>query len=514
MKKIVVVGSGIGGMASGALFAKAGYAVTVLEANDSYIGGHGRCLRVNGIRFSMGPQYVWDFGEGGTGGRFLDFLGISRECPFVPMNPHGFERVFVGDKKAAGNYFFLDFKVPMGLERFGDTLQDLFPEEADALDCLFTDMISIYDAYRELFRRNSLNESRLLHATKFLLTTRISSAMKVRIGRTIYMTVNNFFDRYGINPLARRVLYGHGGIFAENESEMSAIAYIVGTGNYHNGAWYPVKGFYHFFDALAEVIARAGGTVQTGKKVVRLETADGRVTGAVCEDGEYHGCDYLFSDISPRLTYALMDLPSESFNYAPSHAIGACCMGIKGGLPAIREMKGSNYWWQDGKEVDYNCPDITKPPQMLFINSPTANGFGRETNSDDDGLVIFFPGNYFQEKQIYEQGADPVRRFKEQLISDITGILERNVLPGITPGVRFAEIISSVDIEKQTLGESGNAYGRRLSVDEILKGGIKEKYCPPNLFNVSATRNTPGIAGGIFTAGLLFKELTGQDILQ
>lgn len=513
MKKIVVVGSGIGGMAAGALFAKTGCNVTVLESNEQYIGGHGRCLQIDGMRFSMGPQYVWDFGEAETGDRFLRFLDIHHETPFVPMNPEGFERFFIGDKKVDKNYFFLDFRVPMGLARFSEEIKALFPEEADRLDCLFADMISIYDAYRELFRKNSLNESRLLHATKFLLTTRISSAMKVRLGRTIYLTLNNFFDRYGISPLARRILYGHGGIFAENESEMSAIAYIVGTGNYHNGAWYPEKGFHHFFDALAGVITSAGGTVVTGKKVVRLQTTDNRVSAAFCEDGDEYGCDFLFSDISPRLTYALLGRSSDSFDYTPSHAIGACCMAIHGQEPLLREMKGRNYWWQDGKEIDYNAPDITKPPRMLFINSPTANGFEREKQNDHDGLVMFFPGNYFQEKTIYEQGAGAVRRFKETLASEIVEILDRNLFPGVSSRLRFAEIVSCIDTEKQTCGEYGNAYGRRMSVDEVLKGSIKEKNCPENLYNVSATKNTPGIAGGIFTAALLFKELTGQSIL-
>jgi hypothetical protein len=58
----------------------------------------------------------------------------------------------------------------------------------------------------------------------------------------------------------------------------------------------------------------------------------------------------------------------------------------------------------------------------------------------------------------------------------------------------------------------GNAYGRRMTVDEILKGPIKEEYHPVNLYNVSATKNSPGIAGGIFTAALLFEELTGIAI--
>jgi hypothetical protein len=64
----------------------------------------------------------------------------------------------------------------------------------------------------------------------------------------------------------------------------------------------------------------------------------------------------------------------------------------------------------------------------------------------------------------------------------------------------------------ETGGEMGNAYGRRLNVAEIMKGCIEEEKCPENLFNVSAAKNIPGIAGGIYTATRLLEELTGIKV--
>jgi all-trans-retinol 13,14-reductase len=511
-KRIVVIGSGIGGMAAGALFARIGHHVTVLEQNPEHIGGHGRCPTFGGLRFSMGPQYVWEFGEGMLGDRFLNFLGLRQAVPFEPMNPDGFERIFIGGQKPGNNCCMVDFKVPLGLENFRRALQELFPEERAHLDALFDDMIAIFETYKSFFRKNYASEGRFLLATKFLLTGRVPMAMKLKLGRTIYMPLKAFFDQYRINNLIRRILYGHGGIFAENESVMSAIAYIVGTGNYHEGAWYPAKGFYHFFDALTSVIKGAGGAVTTGKRIIRLETESGLATRAVCDDGSDYACDFVFSDISPRLTYALLGITAEALDYTPSHSIPACCIGLRPGLPAIAEMRGRNYWWQDGCEVDYNEPDVTAPPRMLFIASPTANGFGRIDGVADDALVVFCPGNYAREKEISKQGPDAITAFKDKLASDIIDILEQNLFPGIAARLRFTEIISSVDCEAATGGEFGNAYGRRLTVDEILKGAIREDDCPANLYNVSATKNSPGIAAGIFTAKLLFEELTGRTI--
>ena len=511
-KRIVVIGSGIGGMASGALFARIGHKVTVLEMNKELIGGHGRCLTFQGMSYSMGPQYVWEFGEGKLGDRFLKYLDIKESNPFLPMQSDGFERFFIGNRNDKSYYCITDFKVPLGLENFRRDLKALFPEEGDRLDALFDEMISIYDTYKSFFSENSATEGRFLLATKFLATSKIPLTMKMKSGHCITISLKEFFDQFQINNLLRRILYGHGGIFAENESEMSAIAYIIGTGNYHTGAWYPEEGFAHFFESLSSVIQKNGGSVETGKKVVRLETKDNHVAKVTCEDGSSYECDFVFSDISPRLTYALLGRGTEFYDYIPSHSIPTCCIGIEGGLQSIAEMKGRNYWWQDGNEVDYKNTDVTAQPQMLFIASPSANGFGKAKENPNDSLVVFCPGNYHQEKMIYEAGAEAVQKFKTKLANDIVDILEKNVFPSIKSKLLFIEILSSMDIKKDTGGELGNAYGRRLTVKEILKGAIEEKDCPPNLYNVSATKNSPGIAAGIFTAGLILYELTGIEI--
>ncbi len=232
----------------------------------------------------------------------------------------------------------------------------------------------------------------------------------------------------------------------------------------------------------------------------------------ICEDGSEYPCDYVFSDISPRLTDALLNKKSEKFEYSPSHSIPTICIGVKKGLKAIPEMKGSNYWWQDGYEVNYDSPDVTEAPRMLFINSPTANGFTSSIDNALDALVLFCPGNFQQEKNIYKKGEAEVKKFKKKLARDVVDILDRNVFPGIRSKIVFTEIISSVDVEKDTGCELGSAYGRRMSVREVLKGTIEESNIPHNLYNVSSTKNFPGMAEGISTASVLLEELTGKKI--
>ena len=496
-------------MASASLFSKIGHKVTVLEMNNELIGGHARWLNFGGINFSMGPQYVWEFGDGEAGDNFMKFTGIKNSNPFRIMESDGFERIFAGFKNDESNSFFMNFRVPLGLENFKQHIIELFPDEKNNLTLLFDDMIGIYTAFKNFFKENEDSEGRILLATKFFLKGEVPISLKVKMGQTLLMSLSEWFDKYRISSLPRRIIYGHGGIFAECESEMSAIAFIVGTGNYHKGAWYPLKGFHHFFNSMTSVIGENGGSVERGKKVIRLEVGDNLVKNVICADGSEYPCDYVFSDISPRLTYKLMGREKHKFDYTPSHCIPTLCIGFEKGLDSLKKMKGRNYWWQDGNEVNYNDPDVTAPPRMLYIGSPTENDTSHLENCDKDGLVVFCAGNYLQEKEIYKKGDHEVKLFKKNLADDVINILEKNVFPGIKSKLLFVEVISSIDIETATDSEMGNAYGRRMSVKELLKGNIDEEGCPENLFNVSATKNSPGIAGGIYSATKLFEELTG-----
>jgi phytoene desaturase len=56
-RRIVVIGAGLGGLASAALLARAGHDVTVLERND-WVGGKSRRILVAGQRIDTGPSLV------------------------------------------------------------------------------------------------------------------------------------------------------------------------------------------------------------------------------------------------------------------------------------------------------------------------------------------------------------------------------------------------------------------------------------------------------------------------
>src|SRR5262245_3779088 len=96
LRSCLILGSGMGGLALGALLARAGGTVTILEAHPEAIGGWAQTLHVKGYRFTAGPRYLWGFGPGQVGRRFLDKCALAERVPMVEFDRRGFDHVYVG----------------------------------------------------------------------------------------------------------------------------------------------------------------------------------------------------------------------------------------------------------------------------------------------------------------------------------------------------------------------------------------------------------------------------------
>ena len=516
--KVVIIGSGITGIALGALLVKAGYDVKVLESHPKLVGGHARIITTNDIEFSAGPQYVWSFGPDQIGERMLKHLDIDKDVPFEHMDKSAFENIFIGDHSK--------IEIPMGFKNFKNSLYEIFPNEQDNLDKFFDYVINLFEVMKFIHDEGLYMMDFSAMKASVVFTSELTNKAKEYAYWFGNWTLKQMFDHCNLSLDARKILFGHAGVFAENADEISFGIYVAATGFLHDGAFYPKYGFESLISGLTSAIEKNNGKVLTGKKVNKLivggssngsQKSGGKthrlVKEVVCEDGSTFESDVVFSTLAPRLTYQLIENSDLNiFNYEPSNSFSCAYIGLHNYSKFVNKLKGKNYWWISDKEtIDFNSPDMMEPPSYLFIGSNSANTIPMHETSKNSSLTVFAPGNYDQSRAIYEKGKSSYEEFKSNLNENIIDLLEKYFFPNLNKHILFMDLYTPWDIHQETGAEKGNVYGRRLTPQSILSA-VRKIRGIDNLHIGCATTGVPGVSVGFQTASIIFTKLTGETI--
>ncbi|MBY9017881.1 MAG: NAD(P)/FAD-dependent oxidoreductase [Candidatus Lokiarchaeota archaeon] len=150
---IAVIGSGLAGLTAAALLVKEGHSVTVYEQHER-IGGVTATIEKEGYKWDWGQMLIPNFGEGESGRKILEKLGISDKVKAL---------------KSYRENYFPDFRISRPKDFQGkywrkEFLQELFPEDAKGLDKYF----KIYDRIHDVSAL--LNKEGFLSKIKLFLT--------------------------------------------------------------------------------------------------------------------------------------------------------------------------------------------------------------------------------------------------------------------------------------------------------------------------------------------------------
>jgi phytoene desaturase len=245
VSRIVVVGGGIGGLAAAALLGRAGYRVTLLEANG-WLGGKSRRIELDGQRVDTGPSLLtfpgvwgeflrrWDT-LGGKTGEAAEVAGLKlRRLPEV------------------GRYYYRDAVSSLPVEeghpwhaaweRFAEIHGRLSPE----ITCLLTT-----DWYEPRLRAPLLRLLRLYGARP---TTRSYLDTLKWLPEGLREIIAIHALNAGVGPARTPALY----------ASMPAVLAV-------EGVWVPEGGVYEIIRALAKLARSSGVDLRTGEPVHRIQ---------------------------------------------------------------------------------------------------------------------------------------------------------------------------------------------------------------------------------------------------
>lgn len=472
MSEIVVVGGGIGGLATSALLARAGHETTLLEANE-YLGGKSRRVEVGGQRMDTGPSLFTFPGVWKEFSRRYDVLG-ENGCASRISN------LELRRMPEVGRYFFRKSSVSLPVEE-GHPWRGAW-ERFEGIHGYFGPEVTKLLTSDPTSPATLPALAKLLRAYGAKLTTRsyLDSLSWMPEGLREVVAIHTL--NAGVSPGRTPALY----------ASMPAIMA-------RDGVFVPEGGIYEITLALERLARNAGVEIRTSERVERIE--EGKVHTA---HGEY-SADIIVGDLDENRLERLVEPDKKPRNARLS------CSGVA--IYASIEHDGG----------------LGLPPHSVVLPSePDSLHASLEAGAEPSETMAFV--NYYPPGEIYPNDKPTLALLltapangKEYDLSD--AFVEREIarvseMVGLEkPATEYfgEDVILDPKYFERGGGAGGALYGR---VRPFWRSGPfhRPRYSDasrPWLWRVGASVHPGGgipavLGGAMISTGRLLRKLTGN----
>jgi all-trans-retinol 13,14-reductase len=303
----IVIGSGLGGLTAGALCAKAGLRVLVLERNDTF-GGAATVYRHNGLAIEASLHEIDGFDEDDPKLPLIRVLGLDRDLQFVD----------VGDLyEVRGGPLGEPFVLPHGADAALAAAIARFPQHTTGLKEYFRRLLALRGAASLAAHHREDGSWWLLHAPEALRKLwPLLSQGRATLGEVLRQLFGG--DEAVKLALAANLAYYH-----DDPDRMSFLRFAVAQASFVIGGGHYLRGGSQALsNRLVALIREAGGELEAGREVDALLIEGGRVTGVhhIARDGKDPRTDLasiVFGNAAPRVLAAMLPAQHREAFLAP-----------------------------------------------------------------------------------------------------------------------------------------------------------------------------------------------------
>ena len=486
-KSVVVIGGGLGGLVSGALLAKEGYKVTVLEKN-AIIGGGLQTFKRKGVSFPTGMHVFGGFGEEGQLRKLFSYLGIMDRLSLRAMDEEGYDVVKVLEDGAS-------YSLPKGKEHFINYLGEVFPSEKANIRA-YVDKLFALSEEEDLFY---LREQK--------------PQVFMSVSEDAILPYDELMDRYITDPKLKGVLsYLNplmGGKPGTTPAFMSALLGVLHIG----GTYQFVGSSQQMAELLKEVIETAGGQVHANEEVVRIEVEGREVCRVITKQGNVYHADSYISDVHPDVLLRLVDdkaFPTSFRSRIQSIPETRSCFKVyvkfkEGAFPYVNH---TNYCLSD-YDTKYDISQEEWPKSVMYY-TPAVEGQG----SYAETMVIIGEMDYewvkpWEASQVGHRGAS-YEQWKRQMTEQVLDFMEK-IYPDIREKTEFIMASSPLTIRDYYGNKEGSNYGFLRDSHNIMLSQLSVFTKVRNLYLTGQNVNIHGMCGVALTAIQTVEALVGTN---
>ena len=277
-KKIIIIGSGFGGLTVAMRLLANGHKVTLIEKLNQ-IGGRGRVQKINNFKFDSGPTVItvpqiFEDAFSSLGKRFSDYVALIPIYPYYRIEFSDGTNIDYGTIKDNSKY-----------------IEDNFPEDLIGYQKLVKKNKEMYKkGYEELAFRPFSNALSMLRI--------IPTLIKLRGYKKNYNYISSFIKTEKL----RQILTFHPLLIGGNPLTSPALYSLIQHLENEYGIWYPKGGMGSIIEAMKKVIIEAGGQFKLNQNVKSIKVEDGKATKVITDKLEIPA-DIVISNADVGTTY-------------------------------------------------------------------------------------------------------------------------------------------------------------------------------------------------------------------
>ena len=507
----IIIGSGMGSLTCGALLAKQGQKVLILERHYT-AGGFTHVFKRKGYEWDVGIHYIGEVGRPNSAvKKIFDFV-TDCKLKWADMGDV-YDRIVIGDK----SYDFVK-----GAANFKEKMSSYFPEEEEAIN-KYVDLV--FEANRA--------------SRKYFMEKAVPKWMSKLFGNKMRRPYLQFSDKTTYEVLSSltsneeliKVLTGQYGDYGLPPKQSSFVMHASVARHYLSGGNFPIGGSSRIVDTIDTVIEKAGGTILVKAEVEEVVIENNKATGVKLSDGKFFAANNVISGTGIMNTYNKLLPKSVVSNYSlkeqlqkvnPSVAHVCLYIGLNGS-PEELELSKTNLWiYPDDGDHDQCVERYLKDPStafpLVYISFPAAkdpdwsNRYPGKSTIDVLTLMPYELVEQWQDSRWMKRG-EAYDSFKENISQRLLEILFKQQ-PQLRGKVDHYELSTPLSTQHFVNYDKGEIYGLDHTPKRYHQRFLQPRTPIKNFYLTGQDIVTAGVAAALFSGVLTISAMTGKNIMK
>lgn len=494
---VIVIGSGIGGLTTAGLLARAaGKRVLVLERHTEP-GGLTHTFRRDGASWDVGVHYIGQVGPGSRARGYFDYLS-GGELGWNRM-PDAYDR-FV--------YPGLDLSVSSNPDHYERELVATFPQEAKA----------IHRYFKAVRRTTSWTAMGFVQGMVPRPAASLLRAAQRLGGRRATGTTKAYLDAHFRSPEIKAVLASQWGDYGLPPSRSAFAMHAMVVSHYLDGGWFPQGGSARIARTFEKGIEQAGGAVRVAQEVTEvLLDDDGAAAGVRVMDRRgplsrerVYRAPIIVSAIGASNTFNHL-LPASGnigrLTGAARHTLANLGTGTSAVTVFLRlrddprsvGLDGGNIWVN--RDLDHEHTQehsallLEGRPHNVFVSFPSLKS-GETPHTAE--IISFCNADSFRQWADLPKGdrGPDYSALKERIARGMLNLAE-SAAPGLSDLVDYMEVSTPLTYEHYTAHPAGAFYGPPATPQRYRSSPLGPRTAIPGLFLSGQDAGSTGIMGAM-----------------